>query len=175
MLRQRNGRKGEQVVATERIEVSLKYEGANVENGTMAISDVIPVLQGFSGAFTRIANMEKSDIEHRITLTAVRSGSVEFVLDVISHVADNPELIAAAMETLRHPAAFRVVETMFGVIQLKRHVGWGKRELNIFGDSIEVKNSDNATINVTKQVFVIEENGTINRWMISRSLWLMKG
>ena len=138
-------------MATERIEVSLKYEGTAVENGSMAINDVIPVFQGFSGAFYRIANMEKSDIEHRITLMAIRSGSVEFelIVDAISQVAENPDLLAAVMEAPRHPAAYRIVEIVIGVIRRKQRKVDESTAQTVDGGNVELEDSHNNTINYT--------------------------
>lgn len=136
-------------MATERIEVSLKYEGEDVENGSMIVGDVIPMLRGFSGAFARIANMENTGIEHRIRISAVRSGSVEFelIVDAISQVAENPELFIAATETIRHPAAYRVVEIIIGVIRLKQRKADETSPQTVHAGSVDLKDSHNNTIN----------------------------
>ncbi len=151
-------------MATERIEVSLKYKGADVKNGSMAISDVIPVFQGFSGAFGRIANLENTDVEHRITLMAVRSGSVEFelIVDAVSQVAENPELLAALMEVPRLPAAYRVVEIIVGIIRLKQRKDDGTTPQFVHGGNVDLKDSHNNTVNYKVNVYNYFNRGAID-------------
>lgn len=67
---------------TERVEIHLKYEGPDVDRGTMALHDVIPVLQGFAGAYAILAAIEDPNSQHHMEISAVQQGSAEIVLEV---------------------------------------------------------------------------------------------
>ena len=80
----------------ERVEIHLKYEGPDVDNGTMALQDVLPVLQGFSGAYANLASSEDPESEHRIKISAVQPGSADIVLEAWKWLENNAVSIGAA-------------------------------------------------------------------------------
>ena len=145
---------------TERIEIHLKYEGPDVDNGTMALQDVIPVLQGFSGAYASLATIENPDVTHRIKLSAIRQGSADIVLEVFQWIADNPEPVAAGLTAL----AFPIVKKIFDVIKIKMHVGADLSKEHISAEnSILVSNSNNVEIVVPLGSYELYKNGKLNR------------
>ena len=108
----------------EQIEIHLKYEGPDVESGTMALQDVIPVLQGISSAYTRLADTENPNVTHRITLSDVRQGSADIVLEVIEWLTDNAVPIGAAGSLVGMGAVgYKVIEKIINVVRAKKHVG----------------------------------------------------
>lgn len=151
---------------TERIEIHLKYEGPDVENGTMSIQDVIPVLQGFSGAYSKLAETEKFDITHRIYLSAVKQGSADIVLEVLT---DNKELIGAVAGLVTigggvASAAFLIIKKIFEVIRIKKHVGVDAFTKQISVENgIAITNSNNVQINVLPSSFERYKEGKINK------------
>ena len=144
---------------TERVNVRLAYEGAAVANGTMDINDAIVVLQGFQGAYSRIANTINPALEHRLTVTAVEQGSIEFVLEAI---AENPEAVAAALEVARSDPAVKTLRTLFDLIRLKLHVRGATASVRAKGNNIEFNNNDSGTMVVTQDVNNFYVNGTVN-------------
>ena len=130
----------------------------------MSIHDAISVFLGFSGAFDRIANMENTEVELRIALTAVRSGSVEFelIVNAVSQLAENPELLVPLMEVPRHQLAYRVVEIVIGIIRLKQRKADGTTPQNIREGSINLNHSHNNVINNTNTVINYYLGGAID-------------
>ena len=59
------------------VRVSLKYSGSDVDGGTMPISEVVSALQGFSGAYGKIASSLMPDSSHELRVTAVKEGSFD--------------------------------------------------------------------------------------------------
>ena len=150
----------------EQIEIHLKYEGPDVESGTMALQDVIPVLQGFSGAYERLADTENSNITHHIKLSAVQQGSADIVLDVQQWLTDNSETIVAVagLTTIAGAIAFPIVKIIFEVIGIKKHVGADASRERISADnnSIVVSNSNNVEITVSPRAYELNKNGTLD-------------
>ena len=44
-----------QGMSVDSVRVSLKYNGPDVDDGTMPLKDVVEALQGFAGAYDKIA------------------------------------------------------------------------------------------------------------------------
>ena len=90
----------------------------------MALQDVIPVLQGISGAYTRLADTKNPNVTHRITLADVRQGSADIVLEVIEWLTANSEPIGAATGILAlGGGGYAVIKKIIDVISIKKHVG----------------------------------------------------
>ena len=153
----------------EQIEIHLKYEGPDVENGTMALQDVIPVLQGISGAYSRLADTENPNITHRIKLSDVRQGSADIVLEIHQWLSDNSEQIGTvagltAIGGAVGGIAFPIIKRMFEVIRIKQHVGKDVSEERISAEnSIVVSNSKNVEIVVSLQGYELHKSGKLDR------------
>lgn len=149
----------------ERIEIHLKYEGPDVENGTMALQDVIPALQGFSGAYARSLGTENAGLTHRIRFSDIRQGSADIVLEIDQWLTDNSETIAAIAgltligRTIAYPIAKRILE----VIQIKAHVGADvpKERISV-QNKIAISNSNNVTIDVSPEAHNLYNQKTLD-------------
>ena len=153
---------------TERIEIHLKYEGPDVENGTMSLQDVIPVLQGFSGAYSKLAEIENPDTTHRITLSAIRQGSADIILEVYQGLIDNAEPIGAIAGLVTggvslRGSAFEIMKMIFDVIRIIKHVGadaFGKR-ISV-ENGIVINNSNNVQLTVLPSSYKLYKDGKLN-------------
>jgi len=102
------------------ISISLKYRGRDVEEATMPIEEVILALQGFSGAYGKIASSLLPDTAHELRVAAVKEGS--FDLSIIAWVttAQGKETLHALSET------YSAAKFVFGVfkdyIDTKKHL-----------------------------------------------------
>jgi hypothetical protein len=95
--------------------VKLRYRGPDVDDGTMAVSDLTEALQGFSGACTKIgAFLNFPDVALRVT--APQRGSFELAV------------IAATLA--QHQAQLQSVEQVWN---------WAKRIFNIIKDVMNLK------------------------------------
>src|SRR5687767_11136407 len=59
-------------VTKEQLEIHLRYEGPDVNDGTMSVEDIVPVLQGFSSAYGKLASTADPQSTHRLRIAAVR-------------------------------------------------------------------------------------------------------
>ena len=149
----------------ERVEIHLKYEGPDVENGTMALQDIIPVLQGFSGAYATIAATEDPDSTHRIKISAVQRGSADIVLEVWKWLGDNASSLAS-VGTLAAVGgvAFNITKKILDVARIKCHVGDRPSTEHISSEnSIVISNSENVQIVVSLSTFEAYKKGELDR------------
>ena len=89
------------VQSREQILIHLKYEGPDVDDGTMSIEDIAPVLQGFSSAYGKLAAATDPQAQHRIRITGVQKGSADIVLEAwralavkVKHVVHHAALLS---------------------------------------------------------------------------------
>ena len=59
------------------INITLKYTGTDVDNGTMAIDDMIVAWQGFSGAYSKIDKHSNIESKHALRVMGIQKGSCE--------------------------------------------------------------------------------------------------
>src|SRR5437016_3219423 len=64
------------------LQITLKYEGPDVDDGTMSLEDIVPVLQGFASAYGKVASKRGYAGQHRLRITNVRRGSADILLEV---------------------------------------------------------------------------------------------
>ena len=159
--------KGRTLEMTERIEIHLRYEGPDVDNGTMAVQDVIPALQGFSGAFAKIASSEAQDVRHRITLSAIRQGSADIVLEIFELISENKQQIGVAgLASIESGIAQHIIRRIFDVIKIKVHIGDrpSTERISVSGDNnIVIINSDGNELVSPRLSFETHKNGDIDR------------
>ena len=144
---------------TERVHIQLTFEGAGLAEGRMDVDDAVHVLSGFAGAYSRIARSVNPDLEHRVTLTGIDRGSIEFLLEAL---AENPEAIAAALEAARVDAAATTIKTIFDLIKLKLHLRGGPPTVRPTENHLEFENSDGATAQFSKVVNNFYNNGPVH-------------
>ena len=150
-------------IPQERLKVYLKFEGPEVEDGTMSLKDIVPVLQGFYGAYAELAKTYDPDSTHHVKITAVRRGSADIVLEVWQTVTGHPDLFAG-VGAIFVTGAHLIVKKIIGVVRLKRHVKRRPFKAEITGDNnIVVLNSQNVSVNVPKETHDTFESRIIDR------------
>lgn len=101
------------------VEVSLKYKGPDVDDGTMLVEDIVPALQGFSSAYSKIVSYKQLPYQHRIRITALSKGSFDVALQVWETAVNNADqLQTIAVVT---GGAVGIIKIIFGVIDLIKH------------------------------------------------------
>lgn len=146
----------------ERVEIHLRYEGPDVADGTMSLQDIIPALQGFSGAYSKLAATDEPDSTHRVRISAVRQGSADIVLEIWKSLGDNADQIMAL--GVLTSSVFLIFEKLANVIQLKRHVKGRPFEESISAkNSIVVTNSENVNIEVSPSIHELFKSGRLNK------------
>lgn len=149
----------------EQVRIHLKYEGPDVESGTMAIQDVIPVLQGFAGAYAALAATDDPESTHRIKIAGVQRGSADIVLEVWKWLDDNAAPIGAVAGLAGLGGiALAIFKKIFGVAKIKTHVGDGPSEERVLADNtVAVSDSKNVEIVVSLEIYELYKKGELNR------------
>ena len=146
----------------EQVEVHLRYEGPDVVDGTISLQDIIPALQGFSGAYRKLASTDDPDSTHLIRIATVRQGSADIVLEIWKSLGENADQIVAL--GVLTSSVFLICEKLARVIQLKRHVQGQPFEESISANnSIVITNSENVTIEAPPSVHEFFKNGKLNK------------
>lgn len=133
-------------MSKEQVTVNLKYEGPDVDDGTMLVDDVVRALQGFAAAYGKVAKMHDPNSMHRLKITGVRSGSVDIVLDVFRFISNNPTEVFASSNI----AIIYVIKKILDVIKIKKHTKGDKYTIkgdgNIVNSNVLIVNSDNESL-----------------------------
>jgi hypothetical protein len=152
----------------ESLEIILRFKGPEVDDGSMSIADIVPVLQGFSGAYGKLAATADPSSSHRIRITGVRRGSADIVLEAWKWLADNNAAITSAgvigtgVLAVTGGAAW-IVKRINGVIALKRHTKKRPFRERIQGNNlIAVQNAENVELIVPLDVYEIFKSGTLD-------------
>ena len=145
----------------EQVEIHLRYEGPDVDDGTMSIQDIVPVLQGFSSAYGKLAATDDPKATHQLKIAAVRPGSADIVLEVWKMLGDNADQIAAL--GVLSGGAYWIIKKIISVIRVKRHVQRRPFKDSIASDnSIVVTNADNLTIEVPLEIYELFKGGSLD-------------
>jgi len=145
----------------ESVRIVLRYEGPDVDDGSMSVEDIVPVLQGFASAYGKVASSRRLDTQHRLRFTGIQKGSADILLEVWHALAEvSPQL--QALGVIGGAAAF-VVGTILGGVRLRKHVK-RKAFTERIGphNTIVVSNSENVTIEVSADVYEVFKSGLID-------------
>src|SRR5262245_31930918 len=71
--------------------ITLRYNGRSVDDGSMPIDDVASALQGFAGAYSKVAKLREGQPEQQLRVTALRTGSFEVQILVWLVLAQPPQ------------------------------------------------------------------------------------
>jgi len=148
-------------MSSQSLNMKMHYEGVDVDGGAMHIEDVVTALQGFSGAYGKVANSLTPSTHHELRLAAVEKGS--FNLSIVSFVSMHQKEIAAAMPEVVSAARY-VFGIIKDVIESKRHVKGKPYEISIQGsnNAVVVINADGATLAIPKEVAEILKDKMID-------------
>ena len=147
---------------SEQIRITLHYAGPDVDDGTMSVDDLLPVLQGFASAYGKIASGRGYSTQHRLRVAGIQKGSANIVLDVWETVGRNaPHLQAVSALSV---AVLGVVTLMLQVMKVKKHVK--KQPFSTKIDSsmggIAIVNSANVSLTISPDVYTLFKEKTID-------------
>lgn len=144
----------------EPLKISLKYTGPNVANGSMPVDDVIEALQGFAGAYGKIANQIDPEVQHQLRVAAINTGSFELVILAWLLAAETD------MEALRPvvDAARWVYGLVAGVVRAKKHTKGKPYDVSVKGEgnTVILINVDHSQLEIPPQVFEVFKSGLID-------------
>lgn len=141
------------------VEITLKYDGVDIDDGTMPIDDVISALRGFSNAYGRIASADDPNGQHQIRVSAINKSS--FAVTIIAWAVANTALLAVTT-----PIAALIVQTIIKLIELKKATkGKPPAAINVDGNNntvIVTTAGDNTKIIVSKDVYELYQSKALD-------------
>jgi hypothetical protein len=141
------------------VEIILKYDGRDVDNGTMPIEDVISALRGFSNAYGNIASEYDPNGQHQIRVAAINRSS--FAVAIIAWANENRTVVMASL-----PVATAIITLIIKLIDLKKATkGQPPASVNIDGSNntvIIATAGDNTELVVQREVYELYKNRTLD-------------
>ena len=155
----------------ESTEVTLRYAGPDVDDGSIGVDDLLSALNGFSSAFYRLAERESLDDKQRIKVNGISKSSANIHLAILDLAAAHP-LVATAASGVVVAAGKKIVEIVIeklaGVAKAKRHIQNSPyttaQDVEVHGDKnlIIVVNGNDAKLPVDRDVLEILQKGIID-------------
>jgi hypothetical protein len=143
--------------------ITLRYRGSDVDNGTMPIDDVVEALQGFSGAYGKVASVKTPDINHQLRVSAVNKSSFEMYLVAAIGLAVP---YASQIQDIRKisDAARWVFQVVAGVVQAKKHTKGQPYTVSVKGNSntLILINADGAELAIPPDAFDVYKRKLID-------------
>ena len=68
---------------SDRLKISLKYNGPLVDEGEMDVQSVIEALQGFSGAYSRVHRLKSFTDKHVLNIKSIENNCFEVILNSV--------------------------------------------------------------------------------------------
>jgi hypothetical protein len=132
----------------ENVQITLRYQGPNVNDGTMSVGDVVVALQGFSGAYGKISTRLDPHGQHEIRISELNKSS--FAVVVTAWVHDNKELIIASSS-----AATAVVGLIIKLLEFKKkNKGKEPANVQVTGDgNIVLMGEGNSSVTIPKDLY----------------------
>jgi hypothetical protein len=141
-------------MADRPLNMKLVYEGKEVDDGSMPVEEIVAALQGFSGAYPKVANSLVPSSSHTLRVSAVEKGSFE--LAILALVSSHPEAVGA-IKTMTASAARYIFGVVKDVIEAKKHIKAKPYEISVRGNEnvVVVINTEGESRPITKEVLEI--------------------
>lgn len=107
------------IIMADPISVSFRYRGPEVDTGEMNIDEVVMALQGFAGAYGKVAAHIAPEANYQLKVTAIQKSSFDLFIAAaifLDRSGDAFETVKSVVNAARY--AFQVVAEVVG---LKKH------------------------------------------------------
>lgn len=163
-----------EVLFGDQTHITLRYIGRDVDNGSIAVDDLLAALNGFSSAFYKLAERESLDYKQRIKVTGISKSSANVHLEIFQWAQSHPVIstvasLAATQLTDTGKALAKkltdiVIDRIVNVAKAKKHVQRGDYKTEITGDgnTVIIVNGVNAQLPVSRADFEILDKGVID-------------
>ena len=144
------------------ITISLAYSGPLADDGTMPVSDVISALEGFSGAYAKLATRLTPHVEHRLRVTDIHHSSFTVMLASLVFLGTQPtqqQLLEVTIDSVK-----RVVGALVKLVSAKKHTRGRPGDITIEGNenTIYIVNGDHAKFEIPHDLVDIYREGLID-------------
>ena len=168
----------QQAIGQEKVTISLRYEGPEVENGSMALNNIISVLQGFTGIYGIIAKKNHPDAAHQLHISDIQPGSIDIILEAWQWIEENENTIQTTIIPLAAQSTIilSIIKEFFALATFKIHVANKNFEKHPSGakqSNITNYNGDNMTVNNTTVNFIAD--GKTNHYLYQTVKMLREG
>jgi predicted regulator of Ras-like GTPase activity (Roadblock/LC7/MglB family) len=102
------------------VRVALRYKGPDVESGTMPAEDVISALQGFAGAYSKIAAQSDPETQHQLRVVAIKTSSFELAIGAAVLIVASDPTVQLKTAGLVYKTTSWIVKTIGVLIDAKR-------------------------------------------------------
>jgi hypothetical protein len=147
---------------TEETRITLRYEGPSVADNTLPLEDVLSALQGFSGAYNKVANLRNDRVAHQLRVSAVQPGSFELVILAWLVLGQTP----GSLQNLEmaYDATRWVVERLFRLIDVKKHAQNQPVTFNVKGNGnvLVVVNAQGAQLAIPPELVDLIKEKTLD-------------
>jgi hypothetical protein len=135
----------------EALKISLRYFGPDAEMGTMAVDDVVDALDGFAGAYGKIAAKLSEDTQHQLRIAGIHSSAFELLIVawLATGAASGP---LKTIEIVTHAARW-VVANISSIIAAKKHIKGKPYKVDVKGNNntVLVINAEGAELEIPPQ------------------------
>lgn len=144
----------------EHIPITLKYAGDDVDDGSMAIEDMILALQGFSGAYGKIVRHSNLEAKHSLRVMGIKKGSCELLISAQEAVNEDAD---SALGDFGESGVYEILDTLNSAVSLTRHIKRKEYTYTISGDNntISVKNKNGTDMVIPYKVFELYRAGVL--------------
>ena len=161
----------------EETQVTLRYLGPDVDDGSIGVDDLLSALNGFSSAFYKVAERTDLDQQQRIKVTGITQSSANIHLAIIAFAKAHEALIgttvsgaviAGARDSLTEGVkrfTSSVIEKIVGTAKAKKHTQGGDFSVGeVSGDHnrVLIINNLNVALPVERAVLDLLQDGTID-------------
>ena len=162
------------VPASDQTHITLRYVGRDVDNGSIAVDDLLAALNGFSSAFYKIAERESLDYKQRIKVTGISKSSANVHLEIFQWVQAHPvvaqtvgtagTVLAVTGKKLAAKVTDIVIDRIVSIFKAKKHIQRSEYKTEVSGDSntVIIINSVNAKLPINREDFEILDKGVID-------------
>lgn len=145
----------------EQLHIHLRYVGPDVADGSMRIEDVTKALQGFTGAYEKIA-ADISPLEHHeLRVADINPTSFDIVILAAMGIGQYADQLAAIKSAVEGIA--RVVQVITAVVFAKKHTKGKPYQIAIKGDNnVVIVNSEGSEMKIEPKALVIFQERVID-------------
>lgn len=146
----------------EETRITLKYSGPSVEDGTLPLQDVVDALQGFSGAYSKIARLRSDGVEHELRVSAIKQNSFDVHIVAWLALANQAETIESLK--IAYHATRWVIERIFKMMEVKKHAANQPISVAIEGanNTVVAINASGAKLVITPELLDLIRDKTLD-------------